>query len=157
MAPAKRPPLIDDDRLATWRALLNAHCAATRAIEADLKDAGLPPLGWYDVLWPLHGAPERRLRMSELAREAVLSRTGLVRLVDRVEAAGLVRREPVPEDGRGAYVAITDAGVETLRRIWPVYAAGIERHFLEPVGSEAARLRRVLERVAQVERAHARA
>src|SRR5215217_2813135 len=125
MAPAKRPPLIDDDRLATWRALLNAHSAATRAIEADLKDAGLPPLGWYDVLWPLHGAPERRLRMSELAREAVLSRTGLV------------RREPVPEDGRGAYVAITDAGVETLRRIWPVYAAGIERHFLEPVGSEA--------------------
>jgi DNA-binding MarR family transcriptional regulator len=147
MATGKRPPLIDDERLATWRALLNAHSAATRAIEADLKEAGLPPLAWYDALWPLYAAPERRLRVSELAREAVLSRTGFVRLVDRVEAAGLVRREPVPEDGRGAYVAITEEGIEALRRIWPVYARGIERHFLEPVGSDAARLRRVLERV----------
>jgi CTP-dependent riboflavin kinase len=74
----------------------------------------LPPLGWYGVLWPLYSAPERRLRMNELAQEAVLSRTGLVRLIDRIEAAGLVRREPVPEDRRGAYATITEAEIETL-------------------------------------------
>jgi DNA-binding MarR family transcriptional regulator len=138
----------DDDRLAAWRALLNAHAAATRAIEAELKRAGLPPLGWYDVLWPLYTAPERRLRINELAQRAVLSRTGLVRLVDRIEAAGLLRREPVPEDRRGAYASITDAGSEMLRRMWPVYARGIELRFLRPVGADAAHLREVLERVA---------
>ena len=87
--------------------------------------------------------------MNELAQQAVLSRTGLVRLVDRIEAAGLLRREPVPEDGRGAYAAITDAGIDTLKRMWPVYARGIEHHFLEPVGRDAAHLRRILERVAE--------
>ena len=86
--------------------------------------------------------------MNELAQRAVLSRTGLVRLVDRIEAAGLLRREPVPEDRRGAYASITEAGTETLRRMWPVYARGIELHFLEPVGADAVRLREVLERVA---------
>ena len=87
--------------------------------------------------------------MNELAQEAVLSRTGLVRLIDRIEAAGLLRREPVPEDRRGAYATITEAGIETLRRMWPVYARGIEKHFLEPVGPDAGQLRRVLERVAE--------
>jgi DNA-binding MarR family transcriptional regulator len=116
----------------------NAHAATTRRLEAELKSAGLPPLGWYDVLWPLYKAPKRRLRINQLPQQAVLSRTGLVRLVDRIEAAGLMRREPVPEDGRGAYAAITEAGIETLRRMWPVYARGIEQHFLEPVGPDAA-------------------
>jgi DNA-binding MarR family transcriptional regulator len=74
---------------------------------------GLPPLSWYDVLWPLYRAREKRLRMNELAEEVVLSRTGLVRLVDRVEAAGLLRREPLPEDGRGSYVAIRNDGAAT--------------------------------------------
>jgi DNA-binding MarR family transcriptional regulator len=88
--------------------------------------------------------------MNDLAQQAVLSGTGLVRLVDPIEAAaGLLRREPVPEDRRGAYGTITDAGIETLKRMWPVYARGIEQHFLEPVGRDAARLRRVLERVAE--------
>jgi DNA-binding MarR family transcriptional regulator len=148
-AAQRRAPRIDDERLAAWRALLNAHAVITRSVEAELKSAGLPPLGWYDVLWPLYRAPERRLRMNELAPQAVLSRTGLVRLVDRIEAAGLLRREPVPEDGRGAYAAITEAGIDTLKRMWPVYARGIEHHFLEPVGPDAAHLRRVLERVAE--------
>ena len=148
-AAQSRASRIDDERLAAWRALLNAHAATTRRVEAGLKSAGLPPLGWYDVLWPLYRAPERRLRMNELAQQAVLSRTGLVRLVDRIEAAGLLRREPVPEDGRGAYAAITEAGIDTLKRMWPVYARGIEHHFLEPVGRDAAHLRRILERVAE--------
>jgi DNA-binding MarR family transcriptional regulator len=63
--------------------------------------------------------------MNDLAQQAVLSGTGLVRLVDPIEAAaGLLRREPVPEDRRGAYGTITDAGIETLKRMWPVYARG---------------------------------
>ena len=134
--------------LAAWRAFLAAHARAIAEIEDALRAEGLPPLTWYDVLWPLYQAPDRRLRMKELADEVVLSRTGLVRLVDRIEKAGLLRREPVPGDGRGAYAVITEPGVEMLRRMWPVYARGIRSEFLEPVGDDREALRQALERVA---------
>jgi DNA-binding MarR family transcriptional regulator len=138
---------MDEAELATWRTFLAAHAVLIGRIEQDLKAGGLPPLGWYDVLWPLQRAEGKRLRMNELAEQVVLSRTGLVRLVDRVEAAGLLRREPVPEDGRGSYAAITKEGTATLRRMWPVYRRHIQRDFLDPLGSDAARLRTALERV----------
>jgi DNA-binding MarR family transcriptional regulator len=144
---------MDEAELATWRAFLNAHAVLIQRIETDLKAHGLPPLTWYDVLWPLQGAAGRRLRMSELAQQVVLSRTGLVRLVDRIEAAGLLRREPVPEDGRGSYAVITDQGAATLRRMWPVYRRHIQRDFLDPLGAGATRLRTALERI--VEKAQA--
>ena len=140
---------MDERQLAPWRAFLYAHALLIRRIEDDLRERGLPPLGWYDVLWPLHEAPERRLRMNELADKVVLSRTGLVRLVDRLERAGLLRREAVPEDGRGSYAAITAEGVAVLRRMWPVYRRHIEDDFLAPLGADAVRVRVAFERVAE--------
>lgn len=140
---------MDEAELATWRAFLNAHAVLIQRIETDLKAHGLPPLGWYDVLWPLHRAKGKRLRVNELARQVVLSRTGLVRLVDRIEAAGLLRREPVPEDGRGSYVAITNEGTATLRRMWPVYRRHIQHDFLDPLGADTERLRTALEGVVE--------
>lgn len=137
----------DDTALGAWRAFLNAHARAIRHVEADLQAAELPPLGWYDVLWALYRSPERRLRIHELADEVVLSRTGMSRLVDRIEAAGMLRREPVPGDGRGAYASITSEGVRLLRRMWPVYGRAIERVFASPVGQDADALRVTLERV----------
>ena len=108
---------------------------------------GLPDLGWYDLLWTLYRAPGRRLRVNELAREVVLTPTAMSRFVDRVEAAGYVRREPDPGDRRALQVALTDEGVDLLRQMWPVYARGIEEHFAAHLGASPARLRRVLERV----------
>jgi DNA-binding MarR family transcriptional regulator len=142
-------PRIEESLLASWRALLNAHARVIGRIERDLRDEGLPPLAWYDVLWALYRAPDRRLRMTELADHVVLSRTGLVRLVDRIEAAGLIRREAVPEDRRGAYATLTEAGAEMLRRMWPVYARGIRELFLKPVGADAELVRAALDRVAE--------
>jgi DNA-binding MarR family transcriptional regulator len=86
--------------------------------------------------------------MKQLADEVLLSRTGLVRLVDRVERAGLLRREPVPEDARGSYVALTREGEGVLRRMWPTYARGIREAFLARVGDERDELRAALERIA---------
>jgi DNA-binding MarR family transcriptional regulator len=140
---------MDEDELATWRAFLDAHAVLIQRIEQDLKAHGLPPLSWYDVLWPLRRAEGKRLRINELAEQVVLSRTGLVRLVDRIESAGLLRRESVPEDGRGSYAVITPEGTATLRRIWPVYRRHIQRDFLDPLGSDRTRLRRALERIAE--------
>jgi DNA-binding MarR family transcriptional regulator len=142
-------PEIEPAPLAAWRSVLNAHAAVVGAAEVALEEAGLPPLAWYDVLWALYRAPGRRLRMRDLADEVVLSRSGLVRLVDRIEGAGLVRREPVPEDRRGAYVAITDAGAAMLRRMWPRYGGVIAERFAGRVSREEAEtIAAALERVA---------
>lgn len=118
-----------EGRVEAWRALITANARVIEKIERALSGAGLPPLGWYDVLLELSGAPDGRLRMHELARAVVLSRSGLTRLVDRLERAGLLGREPDPADRRGSYAAITDEGRALLRRMWPVYAAGIAEHF----------------------------
>ena len=141
-------PALDDDALAGWRAFLNAHAHITRRISRDLAEAGLPDLGWYDMLWALRSAPGRRLRVNELAREVVLSPTGMSRFVDRVEAAGYVAREPDPGDRRALQVVLTDAGADVLRRMWPVYRDGIERHFAAHLGRSAARTRAMLEAMA---------
>jgi DNA-binding MarR family transcriptional regulator len=127
---------------------LTAHARVTGAVEAALAAAGLPPLAWYDVLWPLHRAPRRRLRIGALAAEVTLSRTGLSRLVDRIERAGLARREPSPEDRRGAYLVITPAGSATLRKMWPVYQRVLEETFAASVRNPRA-LRRALEAIAE--------
>ncbi len=142
-------PPMDDDALDTWRAFLNAHAHVTRRIGRDLAEAGLPDLGWYDLLWTLYRAPDRRLRVNELAREVVLSPTAMSRFVDRAEAAGVVRREADPDDRRALHVVLTDAGVALLREMWPVYERGIEEHFAAHLGASPARLRRVLERAAE--------
>jgi DNA-binding MarR family transcriptional regulator len=134
---------ISKEALLTWRAFVETHASLVREIDGALAAAGLPPLTWYDVLWPLYDAPERRLRMTELAGRVVLSRTGLTRLVDRVEAAGLVRRAPVPGDRRGTYVCLTPDGKRMLTRMWPTYEAVLAERF----APHARGLRRPLEAI----------
>jgi DNA-binding MarR family transcriptional regulator len=134
----------DDETLATWRALLNAHARVTRAIGRDLAAAGLPDLSWYDLLWALYRGP---LRVKELADAVVLSPTAMSRFVDRVEAAGYVRREPDPGDRRALQVTITDEGRALLRRMWPIYARGIDEYFGAHLGRSAKTVRAALERM----------
>src|SRR4051794_33009136 len=134
---------LEPEQLDVWRAFLNAHAHVTRAIGRDLAAADLPDLGWYDLLWTLYRAPGRSLRVNELAREVVLSPTAMSRFVDRVEKAGYVRREPDPADRRALQIALTGAGVDLLRRMWPIYARGIEERF----GRQSAAFRTALERM----------
>jgi DNA-binding MarR family transcriptional regulator len=141
-------PDLDDETLGAWRAFLTAHAHVTRRIGRDLAAAELPDLSWYDLLWALYSQPGRALRVNQLASEVVLSPTAMSRFVDRVEAAGYVRREPDPADRRAQQVTITGAGVDLLRRMWPVYRAGIEAHFAAHLDRSAARERGMLERIA---------
>jgi DNA-binding MarR family transcriptional regulator len=149
-------PEIDDEALSVWRSFLNAHARVTRAIGRDLAAAGLPDLSWYDLLWALHRAPGGGLRVNELARAVVLSPTGMSRFVDRLEAEGLVRREPDPEDRRALQVVLTDAGRDLLRRMWPVYARGIQAHFAAHLPDAAERQRAMFDAMATMEPSAAR-
>lgn len=120
---------IAEDHLAAWRAVLNVHARLTGEIEAALAEAGLPQLAWYDVLWALQRAPGKALRMGELADAVTISRSGLTRLVDRIEADGLLERRPSEADRRAIDVAITADGSKLLRRMWPVYEGVLRSGF----------------------------
>ena len=108
-----------------WRTFLRAHAQVSRRLEADLvaeHDLSLPT---YDVLVQLSEAPDRRLRMTELAERVLLSRSGLTRLVDRLERDGLVQRQACPSDARGTHAVLTPAGLERLQDAWPTHVRGV--------------------------------
>jgi DNA-binding MarR family transcriptional regulator len=139
--------LLNDEVLRTWRAFLRAHSTMLRRISLDLEQAGLPPLTWYDVLATLRDAPGRRLRQVEIAERVLLSNSGLSRLIDRIEAKGLVKRVQCPDDRRSLNVELTDEGQEMLDRMWPVYARGIADDFLPALGSNPCEIRETLEAI----------
>lgn len=127
--PPPAAPRPSDWRIGVWRSFLRAHATVLRELERELTDAGLP-LTWYDVLLHLFEAPGRRLRMAELADRVLISRSGLTRMIDRMQAAGLVRRQPSPDDARGTYTVLTRPGFEALRAAAPVHLTGVRDHWL---------------------------
>lgn len=141
---------LETSKGSVWALWLTAHAVLVEEIEARLAAAGLPPLAWYDVLWALERTGERRLRMRELADLTVITRSNLTRLIDRLEAAGLVERERAEDDRRGAFAVLTTQGRTMRRKMWPVYAAAIKELFEDRIGErEAAQmgdsLRRILD------------
>src|SRR6266487_5523679 len=122
---------VTPNQLTAWRLFITSHATLIEQIDRELSAAGCVPLQWYDVLVELHEAPDRRLRMSELARRVVLSRSSLTHLADRLEAKGMLTRERVGTDRRGAYAVLTDRGRDALRQAWPIYAQGIAQHFAQ--------------------------
>lgn len=130
--------MANDPKARAWALLLTAHATLVERMEQALAAAGLPPLAWYDVLWELEKAGGR-LRMLELARRVVLSKSNLSRLADRLEQAGLVAREDSPEDGRGYDLALTREGRALRRKMWPAYEAQIEKLFASHLSAEEAR------------------
>lgn len=137
----------DEHRLGAWRSFLHGHLVLTGVLEREMEaETGLP-LTWYDVLLNLNEAGGQ-LRMQELARSIVLSKSGLTRLVDRMVAAGYLSREPAEGDRRGLLAVLTPEGKEALRRAAPVHLRGIEEHFGRHVSDEeAAVVRAVFDRV----------
>ena len=130
-------PAIHDEHLRAWREVLSVYSAVVSRAEAALDQAGLPPLAWYDVLWALRSAPRGRLRMGALAEHVTVSRGGLTKLVDRLEAAGLLEREACTSDRRGFDAVLTRDGKAILRRMWPVYEQVLRDSF-EPLSTREA-------------------
>ena len=125
-----RPVLLNEEELGAWRGLLRVHSALTKALDAELvREHGLP-LSSYEVLLFLADSPEGQMRMSELADGVLLSRSGLTRLVDRMERDGLIRRERCEDDARGWFAAITPRGRELFTRARQTHLDGVRERFL---------------------------
>ena len=139
------------DRVAAWASLLRTHAAVVPRLERALQSTGLP-ITWYDVLLVTNAAPGRRLRMTELGQQAVVSRERVSRVVSELEGAGLIERQAHPTDRRSSFAAITPEGRKRLRRAAPVYLRAVEEHFLGHLEDEEIRvLARALSKVLAAE------
>ncbi|HEX4252151.1 MAG TPA: MarR family winged helix-turn-helix transcriptional regulator [Pseudonocardia sp.] len=140
---------VDGPGHAVWRQYLRGHATVVRALEAELLAERQLSLAAYDVLAELAGAPERRMRMTELADAVLLSRSGVTRMVDRLERLGLVTRGRVAEDGRGIAATLTDRGQEQLTGASVTHLAAVQRHFVNQLDEADLRdLRRISQRLA---------
>jgi DNA-binding MarR family transcriptional regulator len=123
------PSTIDDTALAVWADFLRFHATVTDVLGHELAVRAGMPLTWYDALLHLDAAPDGRLRMQELAAAVVLSRSGLTRVVDRLESVGYVERTSCPSDRRGTNAEITSTGRAALHAARPIHLAGVAEHF----------------------------
>jgi DNA-binding MarR family transcriptional regulator len=142
---------VAEQRVEAWAALLRTHAAVVTQLEREMAAERNLPLSWYDVLLSLGST--RGLRMQDLADAVVLSRTRVSRVVDDMEAGGLVERRPNPADGRSTIVAVTRQGRAELRSAAPVYLSGIRRHFTDLLtDDELACVRTALSKVVAAHR-----
>jgi DNA-binding MarR family transcriptional regulator len=116
--------------LGAWRGLLRVHSALVKQLDAELSSAHKLPLSSYEVLLNLESAPGRKRRMAELADEVLLSRSGMTRLVDRLEKDGLVLRDGCTDDGRGSYAVLTEKGAAVLAEARHTHLGGVREKFL---------------------------
>lgn len=108
-----------------WVSLVRAQQILIAKAESRLKEAGLPPLAWYDVLLELGRDPDIGLRQVEIGERVLLSKHNLSRLIDKLEQEQLLKRTSCVNDARANIVKITAKGMQTKRNMWPVYAAAI--------------------------------
>jgi DNA-binding MarR family transcriptional regulator len=121
-------PAARDATVSAWSGMVRAARRLTDAVEAEVKQAGFPPLTWYDVLNELSRAPRGRLTPRELEDRTAMAQYNLSRLLDRLEREGLVQRIEFPGDRRRQRIEITGPGRFLRKAMWPVYGGAIERH-----------------------------
>ncbi|MFC0508834.1 MarR family winged helix-turn-helix transcriptional regulator [Micromonospora costi] len=140
---------LDPDEQRTWRAFLAASRGLMDALDRELqRDAGMPH-AYYEILVRLSEAPERRLRMSELADLTGSSRSRLSHAVARLESSGWVEREECPTDRRGQVAHLTDTGFAALAAAAPGHVEGVRRHLFDALTpSQVDQLRRISETLA---------
>jgi DNA-binding MarR family transcriptional regulator len=120
---------LSDQELRAWRGLLRAHASLAKMLDAELEEQHGLPMTSYEVLHFLAGSERGRMRMCDLAEQAQMSRSGLTRLVDRLERDGLLERCSCEHDARGAYACLTDLGRERLRAARSTHLAVVREQF----------------------------
>ncbi|MBO4205757.1 MarR family winged helix-turn-helix transcriptional regulator [Micromonospora echinofusca] len=140
---------LDADEQRTWRAFLTATRALMETLDRELqRDAGMPH-AYYEILVRLSEAPDRQLRMSDLAQVTGSSRSRLSHAAARLEEAGWLRRQECPTDRRGQLAILTDAGFAALAAAAPGHVEGVRRHLFDPLSpAQVDQLRRISETLA---------
>ncbi|GAA1840401.1 MarR family transcriptional regulator [Microlunatus capsulatus] len=129
------PRWLDVEQQKVWRAYLLGSARLAERLDADLREFGLD-LGEYEILVTLSEAPDRRVRMSELAEAVHQSRSRLTHTVSRMENAGLVDRASCPTDRRGVWAHLSDEGFRLLEVAAPTHVEAVRRHFVEAMTPE---------------------
>jgi len=132
----EEPPWLDDTEQEIWRRYISVMRLLPDRLNASLTRAHGLTLIDYEVLARLSEAPLRRLRMTELAEGALLSKSRLSHQISRMEKEGLVRREPCETDGRGFFAVLTDAGWDKLLAAVPLHVRDVRETFVEPLSQE---------------------
>lgn len=141
--------------MAAWLAVLQTNAVLVDALEKDLEASHGLPITWFEVLIKLDDAPGGRVRMQDLVEAALLTKSGVTRLVDRMQAAGLVQRCACDSDRRVTYAEITETGRKAIRDAMPSHKTDVEREFARHLSVDEQRvLRQLLTKVLQ---AHGRA
>ncbi|WP_405798243.1 MarR family winged helix-turn-helix transcriptional regulator [Streptomyces sp. NBC_01506] len=131
-----QPRWLDAEEQGVWQAYLQATTLLEDHLDRRLqRDAGMPHL-YYALLVHLARAPQRRLRMTQLARNAKITRSRLSHAVARLEKDGWVRREDCPSDKRGQNAILTDEGDEVLRRSAPDHVAAVRQAMFDRLSPE---------------------
>ena len=131
-----------------WGALTRTHAAVTGRLQEALARADFPPLPWYEMLATVAGAPDRRMRMGDLAEALVITRGGLTKLVDRLIRAGLMERTFCESDRRVSYATLLPAGEELLEEMRPIVVGELAVAFSANItAGQAQQLREMLDRV----------
>jgi DNA-binding MarR family transcriptional regulator len=128
--PATPTRPLTERELGAWRGLLRTHAMLVKRLDAELESEHGLPLTSYEVLLHLSHADDRKMRMCEVAESVLLSRSGLTRLIDRLERDGFVERVSCADDARGAYAQLTDEGLRKLREAQNTHLEGVREHFL---------------------------
>jgi len=123
--------IVDEPGIGAWRTFLQSHARITRRLDEELQEAHGLSLAEYDALLQIAHSPGRRVRMNVLANRVLLSRSGITRLVDRLEAAGSVERVACNTDARGQEAVLTSSGLDRLRTAADTHLDGVRRYFLE--------------------------
>jgi DNA-binding MarR family transcriptional regulator len=122
---------LDGSEMSAWHALIRAHSRVVRRLEAELEAEHGLSLPAYEVLAHLSEAPDQRLRMTDLAKHAILTPSGLTRLVDKLARDGLVERARCGADARVVYAVLTPAGMDRLVLAYPTHVRGVREHYLD--------------------------
>lgn len=124
------PTRLDDVEIRAWRGLLRTYAQLTKALDAELDATHGLPLTSYEVLMHIADSQGEKMRMHDIASSILLSRSGLTRLVDRLERDGLVKRSSCASDARGSYACLTEKGRATLDAARKTHLAGVRAMFL---------------------------
>ena len=129
---------LNEDEQRAWRMHLDVSRMLMYQLERDLQPFGLTNND-YEILVNLSEAPERRMRMSELASNTLQSKSRLSHQITRMESAGLVRREHCDTDRRGLFAVLTDHGWDTMLQVAPRHVESVRRHFIDQISPEGLR------------------